>query len=272
MQSVTLPDLSTWTQTLTDTVDTLKPASLLSTPALTNGPLGALQPLPLMLDTLTLMTRLIEALIGALDSSVTSSNAQAESPDSDTNRTPTQTPSASISDSGASARGDWRIDADTRTIDLDNGYRLAFANEHQSWTLTDASGDTVRIWGDPHVDEDNDGVSDWDFKQDATFVLDDGTKISVGTVDIGHANHMTVTDTLMITRGDQAIEVTGIADNDVHIRERSGEGAALDAATNDGYGFFEGDDGVASWYDDNGQRITENQAMGAERHNEYDRL
>ena len=39
----------------------------------------------------------------------------------------------------------------------------------------------TRIWGDPHVDEGGEGTSEWHFGQDSTFILPDGTKISLDT-------------------------------------------------------------------------------------------
>ena len=171
---------------------------------------------------------------------------------------------------GDDEESSWEVDNENKTIKLDNGYELEFSNERQEWTLTDEEGNVVRVWGDPHVDENGDGSTDWDFKQDSTFVLDDGTKITVGTKDIGRDDGMTVSDTLTITRGDQAIEVTGIADNNVQISEVMNNGQELDAATNDGFVFFEGDDGVNSWYTEGGELIDENQAMGRARTYEYD--
>jgi len=150
----------------------------------------------------------------------------------------------------------WEVDQSNRTIQLDNGYSLKFDNANQSWHITDKEGNSTRIWGDPHVQE-NDGGK-WDFKQDATFMLDDGTKISVNTV--GRGNSLTVTDSLTITKGDQAILVTGVADNNVKISNVMSNGSELDRMTNDGYVFKE-ENGVDDWTS-NGNVITTNQAMG----------
>ena len=49
------------------------------------------------------------------------------------------------------------------------------------------------------------------------------------------------TDSLTITRGNQAIQVTGIAENDPQIGEPNLNGARLDAETNDGHVFMMGD-------------------------------
>jgi hypothetical protein len=90
-----------------------------------------------------------------------------------------------------------------KRIPLGNGYTLHLENKDSAWRVTDAEGNTVRVWGDPHVDENADGTDEWDFTQTTTFMLDDGTKITVGTKDVGEGR--SVTDTLTITNGDRAI-------------------------------------------------------------------
>lgn len=154
------------------------------------------------------------------------------------------------------------------TIKISDEYTLEVPkpNTDQSWTLTDKEGNKVKIWGDPHVDENADGKTDWDFKQGSTFLLADGTKISVGTAPFG--NGMTVTSSLTITRGDEAITVSGIDKNTVNYTDSNTGGRALDAKTNDGYIFKEGS-GVNKWTtaDSQGNQTTigkgQNQAMGA---------
>jgi hypothetical protein len=163
----------------------------------------------------------------------------------------------------AQPASNWNVDKEARIIDLDNGYKLSFENKLNAWQLTDAEGNTVRIWGDPHVDEDADGKTDWDFKHDSTFILEDGTKITVGTKDIG--NRLTVTDDLTITKGDQAIVVTGIGDNDLRISDVMGNGRELDEVTNDGYVFRQGE-GVNDWY--SRVEVTGDQAMNGRRDHE----
>lgn len=44
-------------------------------------------------------------------------------------------------------------------------------------------GVIVKIWGDPHVDENGDGKDEWHFGNDSTFILPDGTKICLDTVE-----------------------------------------------------------------------------------------
>jgi hypothetical protein len=157
----------------------------------------------------------------------------------------------------------WTVDKEAHTIDLDDGYKLSFENKHNAWRLTDADGHTMRVWGDPHVDEDADGKTDWNFKHDSTFILENGTKITVGTKDVG--NRLTVTDDLTITKGDQGILVTGIGDNNLRISDVMSNGRELDEVTNDGYVFRQGE-GVNDWY--TRVQVTGDQAMKGRRDHE----
>lgn len=164
----------------------------------------------------------------------------------------------------------WEVDQENKEIKLDNGYTLKFSNDRQEWVLTDADGKELKVWGDPHVVEGDGDL--WDFQHDSTFVLEDGTKITVGTKDIGNA--FTVTDTVTITKGDQAIEVTGVAENNVQISDVQTNGEQLDADTNDGYIFLEGEaggqGGVDDWHTEDGVEIKTNQALDGDLENEFD--
>jgi len=137
-----------------------------------------------------------------------------------------------------------------KRIPLGNGYTLHLENKDSAWRITDAEGNTVRVWGDPHVDENADGTDEWDFTQATTFMLDDTTKITVGTKGVGEGR--SVTDTLTITNGDRAIVVTGIADNNVQIdssqtnADPSEGGQSIDRAVDDGDVLVE-DGGVNQW-------------------------
>ena len=148
----------------------------------------------------------------------------------------------------------WTVnhEATPKEIALDNGYKITIPGENEEWTITDANGDSTRIWGDPHVSEgDGNGKTNWDFQENSTFILGDGTKISVGTAGKGSGK---VTDTLTITQGNQSIEVTGIAANDPKIGQPSLGGAQLDADTNDGHVFKMGDEADDWTYQQGGGR------------------
>ena len=79
--------------------------------------------------------------------------------------------------------------------------------------VLDTNGDpkiasSTRIWGDPHVDE-ADGR--WDFKDQSSFILPNGTKITVATTDWN--NNEKVSDALYIARGNEQIKVSNLSDN-----------------------------------------------------------
>lgn len=148
----------------------------------------------------------------------------------------------------------WTVDqnASPREIALDNGYTLTIPGENEEWTISDANGNETRIWGDPHVSEgDQDGSRNWDFQEDASFVLGDGTKITVGTTEKYGGK---VTDTLTITKGNQSLEVSNMAANDPQIGAPGLDGAELDAATNDGHVFMMGDEADDWTYQQGGGR------------------
>lgn len=138
----------------------------------------------------------------------------------------------------------WSVDhgKDPKEIALDNGYKIQIHGKDESWSIVDANGNSTKVWGDPHVSEgDKDGNMNWDFQKDATFVLEDGTKITCKCKDKGRADKNVYSNELIITKGNQSIKVTGIADNKPQIGNPTLDGAAVDAATNDGYVFKMGD-------------------------------
>ncbi len=153
----------------------------------------------------------------------------------------------------SSAEKTWAVNQQDKTIHLDNGYILSFEGQHQAWSITDPQGNKSRIWGDPHVQESDNGK--WDFKEQTTFKLDDGTKITVKTKPWGNGS-MTVSDELFITKGDQAITVKGIADNNVQISDVGMNGRELDRMVNDGY-LVKEMGGVDDWSFE-GKEVTQN--------------
>lgn len=156
----------------------------------------------------------------------------------------------------------WSVDKNSNVITLD-GYQIALDESSSAWTLSklDDNGEPIpgsetRVWGDPHVDEDGDGMDDWDFKKDTTFVLEDGTKISVGTKQWGNSDY-TTSDTLTITKGDQAIQVTGLTQNDdtpLAISDVSLDGRQIDMDTKDGHYVYANAD-ANNWTDANGNDL-----------------
>ena len=91
-------------------------------------------------------------------------------------------------------------------IDLGN-YTLDLDKSNMSWTLTNKqTGATTQVSGDPHVSESG---NKWDFKNNDTFQLADGTRITAKTIPYG--NGATVTSGLNITRPDgSTLSVSGL--------------------------------------------------------------
>ena len=133
------------------------------------------------------------------------------------------------------------------TVEL-GGYRIELDETGSRWLLTNKStGACTRIWGDPHVDVGNDGKNDFDFKEDMTFQLADGTKITVETVPWGTGG-MTLSSQLTITDwcNRNAMVVSGLGwDSDgkanLQVVKHDGEGRVLDLGTDDGaFTLYEG--------------------------------
>ncbi len=87
------------------------------------------------------------------------------------------------------------------------GYKIEQLGQFD-WRITGPDGKETKIWGDPHVAEGDGGK--WDFKNNSTFVLGDGTVINVTTAPFSGNKDMTVTQGLEIICGNDRVEVTGI--------------------------------------------------------------
>jgi len=122
------------------------------------------------------------------------------------------------------------------SIDLGDGYTLKLNENSSEATITNANtGETTRIWGDPHVEVD--GKHAFDFYETTTFTLDNGTKITVDTQAAPDNPNVFYSEKLTITRGDQAVVVEGLSElekGDLSIT-LGGDAEALDAAQHDGF-------------------------------------
>ncbi|WP_454616461.1 DUF1521 domain-containing protein [Bradyrhizobium cenepequi] len=144
------------------------------------------------------------------------------------------------------------------TIRLGDKYTITVDEKDASWTVrNNETGHVTRVHGDPHVDDDNDGKNDFDFKKDMTFQLEDGTKITVNTVPFG--NGETLSSKLTITNGNNAITVEGLGDdkdgaNNLKVTQ-SNAGVALDQLTADGAQtiYERGQD----WVNASGQKVSQ---------------
>ncbi|MCP3460334.1 DUF1521 domain-containing protein [Bradyrhizobium sp. CCGUVB23] len=74
------------------------------------------------------------------------------------------------------------------TINLGDKDTITAKENDGTWMVrNNETGHVTKIHGDPHVDANGDGRDDFDFKKDMTLQLDDGTKITVNTVDYATA-------------------------------------------------------------------------------------
>jgi len=136
----------------------------------------------------------------------------------------------------------WQVDHDKspKEIQLDGGNKILIHGNNEAWSIVDSNGNSTKIWGDPHVSE-GDAAKHWDFIDDSTFVLEDGTKITVTLETDPGGRSGIYTEGLTITKANQSIEVTGIAYNDPQIGNPMLDGGAKDILQSDGHIFEMGD-------------------------------
>lgn len=151
---------------------------------------------------------------------------------------------------GGETQASWTVKTGAEgraSIDLGDGYSLQLNERNSEMTITNANtGETTRIWGDPHVDVNGKHV--YDFWGTTTFTLDNGTKITINT-EQGQGNpNVYFASSVAITKGDQAIEVTGLSQQKLGDLEitMGDNGRALDRANADGFVLHENDSG-AGW-------------------------
>ena len=143
-------------------------------------------------------------------------------------------------------------------IDLGN-YTLGLDKSTMSWTLTNKqTGASTNISGDPHVSESG---NKWDFKNNLTFQLDDGTRITAKTIPYG--NGATVSSELDISKGGQGMRVTGLGgqnDPSGQLQVANGLNGYALAASNRGTNVvFEGQNNT--WQTADGQNVDASQAQ-----------
>lgn len=136
------------------------------------------------------------------------------------------------------------VEGSTGEIDLGDGYTLQLDERNSEITIHNAeTGETTRVWGDPHVDID--GKHAFDFWGKTTFQLENGTKITIDTEQAKSNPDEYFASKLTITKGSQAIEVNGISQNEIGDLSvtQSSNGYQLDARTGDGFVLNENDAG-----------------------------
>ncbi len=156
------------------------------------------------------------------------------------------------------------------TVGRDAQGNVLFENENYTIKVTDGgevittnknTGETYRVWGDPHVQID--GSHAFDFWGTTTFVLDDGTKITMQTTPWAGNEDMTVASKVTITDGDFGVHITGVDPNargDLSMVEVNGDLA--DFVIRDGNTLYENPFGSGFLgIDHNGSLATVDQAF-----------
>jgi Domain of Unknown Function (DUF1521) len=138
------------------------------------------------------------------------------------------TPPSSGGSCGGSSGEPFKVDGNT----VDTGRYCITASNDEAGRLevTDKqTGKKFKVWGDPHIKTGDGDTTDF-HKKAATFELPDGTKI---TIDPTNGEGKTYIEKVAITRGDQAVEMTGFRGN-LKTELKSGQGRALDQQYEDG--------------------------------------
>ena len=140
---------------------------------------------------------------------------------------------------------EWSVEMNGSKANIDLGdYTLEINEKRSEFILTNKeTGESSRVWGDPHFDMDNDGKTDVDFWGTMTMNLENGTKITIQTTPWNGNENMTVSSRLVITQGDKAIEVSGMDQNKIGDMEitQSNDGHLKDIFTGDGLDIYEND-------------------------------
>lgn len=129
------------------------------------------------------------------------------------------------------------------TVNFENeNYKVKVNDTGEINVTNKQTGETYRVWGDPHMDID--GKHAFDFWGTTTLNLDDGTKITIDTTPWkGGNNGATIASKVTITDGqsDYGVQITGVDDNktgDLKFNETS-KGWLMDAMVDDGNVFHE---------------------------------
>jgi hypothetical protein len=155
--------------------------------------------------------------------------------------------------SGATGR-QWTVNQSGNQAHIDLGrYTLDLNKSDSSFVLTNkATGQTTRIWGDPHFNVNGQQIGT--FKGPMTLNLDDGTKITVYPKASADHNGTAYTDQLVITRGDRALDITGLdqqTNDHLDILQSPVGGRLVDLLAPDGAELYENAEGqgASTWFE-----------------------
>ncbi|MBZ8142547.1 hypothetical protein CLD22_21925 [Rubrivivax gelatinosus] len=132
-----------------------------------------------------------------------------------------------------------RLEGGVAVFENDN-YRITAGDDNQVLIRNKHTGETYRAWGDPHMEID--GQQAFDFWGTTSFVLDDGTKVTIETTPWASNPAMTLSSKVTISNGDYGVQITGVDTNthgDLAIDEGRGWGRLVDWAVDDGNTLYE---------------------------------
>jgi hypothetical protein len=148
----------------------------------------------------------------------------------------------------------------TATIKLDGPYELRLNEKNSEIKIVNSkTGEVTWIHGDPHVDYNKDGKTDFDFWGTTTFKLEDGTKISINTEPWKGNKDMYVANNIVVTKGEQSLVIDGLSQNkhgDLKIHQGL-NGRQLDRMTPDGNLTLRENPNGAGWLNEKDQMVTQ---------------
>jgi hypothetical protein len=134
---------------------------------------------------------------------------------------------------GTQFPGCGQLSVNGNTVNTGNYTITASTDNSGTLTVTDnCSGqtETFQVWGDPHIKTGSGGVADFQHAP-ATFDLPDGTRI---TVDPTNNPGVNTINNVTITKGNDAVTMTGFTTGKIQTQQLYGEGYYLDATTPEG--------------------------------------
>lgn len=117
------------------------------------------------------------------------------------------------------------------SVNTQDGYQISCSGDKQTWYITDPSGKSTKIWGDPHVVE-SDGDT-WDFQKQSSFLFGNN-KVTVKTVPANNGTSAHYTSEITIYNGQDRITISGIDTDNPTITGMGHDGKIHDFLTADG--------------------------------------
>ncbi|MDQ7824909.1 MAG: DUF1521 domain-containing protein [Candidatus Eremiobacteraeota bacterium] len=129
------------------------------------------------------------------------------------------------------------------TTTTPGGYQIVYNPESGEATMTDpATGESSMIWGDPHVTESDGGQWEWD-SATSTYVLPDGTKVTMNSTGGTEENGYGTLESMDIYSGTGDTHVSASAEGTAVTHD----GQTADQAQADG-DLYMGSDDLTDWY------------------------